>query len=247
MSSLPAPEPLLAPVETPDRLIARAAVGEALAGFSHSLKNVLGALQGGSYLVDSGLEQKDLERIQEGWAMVKKGNRFLRDLASKMLVFSREKNLACETLEAEELIASVVSIMHPQAQAQGVVLTTHLDPALPFIVGDPICLRECLLNLVANAIEACEPGAGQVEMVTAASTNGRFHIAVRDNGRGVAREDREQLFQPFFTTKGRENMGLGLAVTQKIIREHQGEIRVESSPGQGTCFLLDLPLEPAAQ
>jgi signal transduction histidine kinase len=137
--------------------------------------------------------------------------------------------------------------MQAKAQERGVILRVHLDPALPFLTGDPICLRECLLNLMTNALEACDPGQGRVEIATTATGNGRFQISVRDNGRGIAPEDHDKLFQPFFTTKGREGLGLGLAVTHKIIREHRGEIRVESAPGQGTCFTLDLPLEPGLE
>jgi len=124
-------------------------------------------------------------------------------------------------------------------------ITSHFHPvpAPVWIVGDPNQLQQVFVNLILNGIQAMQPGG---VLSTAVSLDQEQHLAVaevRDTGQGMPADIQRQIFDPFFTTKT-EGTGLGLAVSYAIINDHHGEIKVESHPGQGTLFLVMLPLAP---
>ena len=104
-------------------------------------------------------------------------------------------------------------------------------------------IKQVFLNLLANAADAC-PTAGGELTVSTWQENERVAVAIKDTGSGIKPEDRERIFQPFFSTKPAvKGTGLGLSVCHGIIQDHQGEIRVESQPGHGTTFIILLPIE----
>ena len=119
----------------------------------------------------------------------------------------------------------------------------HLDleAQLPWIQADPQGVHRCLLNLLANAIDAIEEDRGEVRLATHVAGESIL-ISVEDNGVGVPLEARQQIFEVFYSTKGNRGTGLGLAVTKKIVEEHGGRIAVDSAPGQGSRFTIQLPL-----
>jgi signal transduction histidine kinase len=129
----------------------------------------------------------------------------------------------------------------------GVEITLELAEELPPILGDPDQLQQVLLNLSVNALQAVG-SAGQVALSTRYTNNGSpfttgmIEAVVADTGSGVPPEHLPYIFEPFFTTKGRANgTGLGLAISREIVLNHHGEIRVESTPGQGSRFIVSLP------
>jgi signal transduction histidine kinase len=133
--------------------------------------------------------------------------------------------------------------MAQKAADKGVTVTWTPNPKLNEVALDPKGIRRCLLNLVSNAVDACDDAdEGCVEVCTEIPDRDMFCIKISDNGCGIAAEDKEQLFQMFFSTKGSEGTGLGLPVTHKIITEHNGEIAVDSKIGEGTTFIVTLPL-----
>ncbi|MEW6200873.1 MAG: ATP-binding protein [bacterium] len=218
-----------------------AAVGEAIAGLSHSIKNVLGMIKGGEYMVDSGLVKDKQERVIQGWNTVKKGNRFIEDLVFKMLTLSRDKKPNYEEINPAEIVESIVEIMSKDAAEKKLNISTNLDPTLKSIMVDAICVRECLMNLVANAVDACEPGKGVIEIGTKACGE-TFKIYVKDNGRGIPEEEQGKIFQIFYSTKNDKGTGLGLAVTKKIMQEHNGNVTFTSTVGEGSSFTLEFPV-----
>jgi signal transduction histidine kinase len=112
------------------------------------------------------------------------------------------------------------------------------------VVLDSTGIKRCLLNLVGNAIDACTGAEnGFIEITANVVDDSILRITVSDNGSGISEEDKANLFQMFFSTKGSKGTGLGLAVTHKIISEHDGTIEVESAPGNGTKFIIELPLK----
>lgn len=217
-------------------------IGETITGIAHSIKNMLGMIKGGTYLVESGLAQERKERVLEGWDMVKKGNQYISDLVIKMLTLCREHVPNYEEIELAELVDAVVAVAQPKADDRNVRLTVALDSSMPRAIVDAACLREALINLTDNAIDASPDESGVVTIGSARGTNGLFDLYVEDNGPGVPPEMRSQLFTPFFTTKGKQGTGLGLAVTDKIISEHGGEIRVHSGTHGGSRFILRIPV-----
>ena len=119
-----------------------------------------------------------------------------------------------------------------------------LQPDLGQVTLDPKGIYRCILNLVSNAIDACDKTQGLVTITSAVDeTDKRLRISVADNGCGISEEDLENVFKVFFSTKGSKGTGLGLGVTQKIIAEHGGDIKAESELEVGTRFIMGLPLD----
>ena len=134
--------------------------------------------------------------------------------------------------------------MTEKARENGVEMVLDLQPDLGEVVLDPQGVYRCILNLVGNAVDASDKDEGAVKLGTRARLeDGMLDITVADNGCGISEDDLKQLFKVFFSTKGSNGTGLGLAVTQKIIKEHGGDIQVESELSVGTQFTITLPLK----
>ena len=113
------------------------------------------------------------------------------------------------------------------------------------VMGDAVELREVLVNMIYNAIDAM-PSGGEIRM-SSQESNGRVVLTIADNGTGMTPEVKSRLFDPFFTTKGKGGTGMGMAVSFGIIRRHNGSIEVESEPGRGTTFRISLPVAEACR
>ena len=223
-----------------------AAVGQTAAGLAHCIKNILNGIEGGSFIVDKGLECGDQEQLVKGWAMVRRNNTFLRELVLDLLTYSKEREPEYRPCDLCELCFSVVELMSEKAEQVGVALDGKGCEAGRMVVIDPTGIRRCVLNLLSNAIDACgERPDGRCAVEVAGRDDGRIAVSISDNGCGIRPDDQRRLFQEFFSTKGSKGTGLGLAVTHKIVTEHQGQIEVESAEGRGTTFTIVLPRRPA--
>ncbi|MDX1563944.1 MAG: ATP-binding protein [Phycisphaeraceae bacterium] len=219
-----------------------AAVGETVASLSHSIRNMIQAIRGGAEVVEMGLRKKQIDLIQNGWDILGRGLDRVYELATNMLAFSKQRNPEFEMVRLQELLTEIAELAKPQAQRADVQLITALDPDTPPIPADPGGVHQAVLNLISNALDAVEPGNGQISLechFDAESQNAI--ILVRDNGCGIEEQTLKKLFQPFFSTKGLRGTGLGLAVAEKVIKEHGGGLRVESELGVGTTFRIRLP------
>ncbi len=173
--------------------------------------------------------QKGLKRIQQ----------IVQDLRSFAHL---DQGSAQEETDLNSGIASTLNIVRGLAEMQHVELEVDLAP-LPPMICYPLKLNQVILNLGANAIEACSKG-GKVTVRTRPIPEG-VEIEVVDTGSGIVSEVRDQIFDPFFTTKPPgKGTGLGLSISHAIVEEHGGQIEVESTPGRGTTFLIRLPLRP---
>lgn len=221
-----------------------AAIGQTVAGMAHCIKNVLNGIQGGAYMVDLGLRKENLPRASRGWEIVSKNNAFLRDLVLDMLTYSKEREPEYRLCEINDAVESICDLVSAKAKEQNVTVQFRPDRDLGEVVVDPRGIRRSILNLVSNAVDACADGDGhgRVDVTTSTEDSEILILQVSDNGCGIREEDREHLFQMFFSTKGSKGTGLGLAVTNKIILEHGGEIKVDSEVGVGTSFAVRLPL-----
>ena len=219
-----------------------AAIGQTVAGLAHCIKNILNGIQGGSYILDKGLEQAKPVMVAKGWDMVKRNNVFMADLVMDMLTFAKDRVPEVEFADVNQLCGDICELMRAKAKQKGVEIECVPDLALRQATLDPKGIRRSLLNLVSNAVDACDDG-GRVRVILDAVGAERFTIRVADSGCGIPEEHRKKLFQVFFSSKGSKGTGLGLAVTGKIIQEHGGRIDVETEVGQGTTFIITLPRE----
>jgi signal transduction histidine kinase len=222
-----------------------AAVGQTIATLSHHIKNILQGIRGGSYLIDMGLNEKDETIVRRGWTIVEKNQGKIYNLVMDMLSFSKDREPALEPADLNETVADVVELMQSRAQDLGVALTWEPDADLPPILIDPDGIHRAILNIVTNAIDAAEGVEGaRVTVATAPDADGSIvRVTVADNGVGIEDSDLESIFQVFASTKGARGTGLGLPVSQKIVREHGGKIVVHSQVGQGSRFVVELPMK----
>jgi len=221
-----------------------AAIGQTIAGLGHCIKNVLNGIQGGAFMVDSGIKKENIERLSRGWDIVKKNNTFMQELVLDMLNYSKEREPEYAVCDLNEVVESVCEIVSAKALEKGVQVDWTKNENLGPVYMDPKGIRRSLLNLVSNAVDACESGPDRKEVKVWSDGSpeaGMFSIVISDTGCGISDEVRENLFKVFFSTKGSKGTGLGLAVTHKIVDEHGGRIEVESDVGVGTTFRVYLP------
>ncbi|MBI5445677.1 MAG: PAS domain-containing protein [Deltaproteobacteria bacterium] len=168
-----------------------------------------------------------------------------KGIIDSLLGFSRKSDGSLARVDLGALCREVLELVGHRTRHEGIDLDLELEPDLPPVLGDPAGLRQVILNLTLNALQALE-GSGAVRISTARS-GGRALLAVRDTGPGIPAEHLDQIWDPFFTTKDvGEGIGLGLALTYDIVRRHGGEIQVESRPGEGATFTVSLALAEGA-
>lgn len=220
-----------------------AAVGETIAILSHHIKNILQGVRGGSYLIDMGLQGHDESLIQQGWSIVEKNQDRINQLVMDMLTFSTERRPKLEPGNINELAAEIHELMHVGAEEAQVKLQLALGDNIPTAMFDSEGIHRAVLNIVINAIEAVDDqGSGIVEIRTGASSDRlEVWVEVADNGPGIPEDQLETIFSIFESTKGARGTGIGLAVSQKILREHGGQVIVDSQENVGTRFRLIWP------
>ncbi|MFH1060732.1 MAG: PAS domain S-box protein [Pseudomonadota bacterium] len=221
-----------------------AAIGQTVAGLAHCIKNILNGLRGGSYLVDTGLKNSRSELVEEGWQSVKKNIARIGNLSLDMLNYCRERTPELQPCDPGELARAAVEMVAQTARMEGVAMEVEVQPGPPVLL-DPGAMNRALVNLLGNAVDAClerdyPPDVKPLVRVLVRRKPGWLELAVADNGVGMPAEVRGNLFKRFYSTKDSRGTGLGLAVTQKIVGEHQGRMEVDSTPGQGSTFTMVL-------
>ena len=221
-----------------------AAVGQAIAAVSHHIKNILQGIRGGDYLVELGLENEDLATVRKGWEIVRRNQGRISSLVMDMLSFSKEREPDPVPSDLVALVTDIVETVQQRATEIGATINWAPPAEMPHLLFDPEALSRAILNVVTNALDAVEDRTGaavaiRVECDTAAD---RVRITVSDNGAGMTPETIAEIFNLFVSTKGARGTGLGLTVSRKILREHGGDIRVTSQPGEGSTFMLEFPL-----
>jgi PAS domain S-box-containing protein len=226
-----------------------AAIGQAVTGIHHAIKNMLNSLKGGAYLVRLGRDKDQREQIEEGRAMIEDGIERITDLANHMLHYAREWKPELQRVDLNDLVAKICESNRQMAANQGVALRHDLPDGLPAVPCDPELIHMAATDILINAIEACawkDYGNDERPEVVVTSTlaegGGFFVIEVRDNGCGMSEEVKRNIFMPFFSTKKTAGTGLGLAQTARIIEAHGGKVTVESEPDHGAGFRIHLPI-----
>jgi signal transduction histidine kinase/pSer/pThr/pTyr-binding forkhead associated (FHA) protein len=222
-----------------------AAIGQAIAALSHHIKNILQGLRSGSDILKMGLTDKSEALLQQGWKIVEKNQGKIYDLVMDMLSYSKEREPAIEETDLNGLVREVLELFEGRLKEVGVRLETHLQENLVPVPVDPEGLHRALLNIVTNAIDAVEERKNPLVAVTTLleADGGWVRIIVHDNGVGIPLDKQPDIFKPFVSSKGAKGTGLGLAVSRKILREHGGDILLESQSGKGSQFILRLPLK----
>ena len=221
-----------------------AAVGQTIATLSHHIKNILQGIKGGGYLVDMGLENDDFAVVRKGWDIVGRNQGKISSLVMDMLSFSKEREPDPVPTDLVALVSDIVETVQQRAADAGIAIRWTPPADLPRVVFDPEGISRAVLNVVTNALDAVEnrPDPWVEIHVEINRPAGLVRIIVADNGEGMTAETLAEIFNLFVSTKGSRGTGLGLTVSRKILREHDGDIRAESSLGAGSTFTLEFPL-----
>jgi len=219
-------------------------LGTMATGLAHEIRNPLAGIKGAAQYLESTRSGSDGEMVR---VIVDETDRLNR-IVTQFLDYARELRLSVDATSAADLLAATTRAFTAQGLPPGLKLEEEIEADLPAFPGDELMLRQVLHNLVQNAVLALGGGgivtlrARKGVLVDPRARGGAcVVIEVADDGPGIAPDDLDKLFVPFFTTR-RDGTGLGLAISQRIVHAHHGEIDVHTRVGQGTVFTLRLPL-----
>jgi two-component system NtrC family sensor kinase len=227
-----------------------AATGQTVASLAHYIKNILNGLKGGTYVLNVALDRNNTDKIKDGWAMIERNVERISELVLDLLAYSKERKPEPENCFPNEIVEEVCVLMDGRASEHDIRLVRKPDPRIGEAFMDPRVIHRSLLNLVSNAIDACifdstAKKRWRVTVETAMEKDHMIRFQVADNGVGMDDKTKENLFAAPFSTKGERGTGLGLLVTEKIVKESGGVINVTSELGKGTSFTIRLPYREA--
>jgi PAS domain S-box-containing protein len=228
-------------LRTQDRL---SSLGLKISSISHGIKSLLTALDGGMYLVETGLAKDKPERVKDGWEDVKTVFSRIRKLVYNILFFAKERELKWDRVDVLNFAEDVAASLAPKIKARGIEYVCDFDTSLGGMEIDAGVVRLALINILENALDACMDDEAQKSHKIVFRIQQDEHqiiFEINDNGIGMDRETRESLFTLFFSSKGNKGTGLGLFIADKIISQHAGKIAVDSSPGKGSRFRITIP------
>jgi signal transduction histidine kinase len=220
-----------------------AVMGQTIARLSHHIKNIVQGIRGGSYLVDDGLARGNLETVAKGWRIVEKNQERISSLVMDMLSFSKERRAELVSEDLRSTVDDVVELMQSRADDAKVKLVWNRPADAPDVSFDPEAMHRAILNVVGNAIDAAQSTAEGIVTIQmdCSKLPDLISLVVADNGPGIEPDDLPRIFSLFESTKGSRGTGLGLPVSQKVLREHGGDIHVSTQQGKGATFRLQWP------
>lgn len=220
-----------------------AAVGQTVSGLAHGVKNLVTALEGGMYMLSSGMTNGKAERIAQGMEMLQRNIERIGTFVKTFLSFARGREIRVKLNNPAAVAREVADLYRVRAAEQNV----RIDFEAEEIAEAPIDyegMHESLTNLVGNAIDACMMSTERTDKLVRMRVfekDGIITYEVADNGCGMDYAVKQKVFTNFFTTKGQGGTGLGLLMTKKMVQEHGGYMEMESEFGQGTTFRIRLP------
>ena len=224
-------------------------LGTLAAGLAHEIKNPLGGIKGAAQLLAMELAEES-SMLEYTQIMIKEVER-INFIIEELMDLGNPRAPEIGDVDLTKVLDDIILLQKEAARGQNIKFILKLDPSIPPIRGDEGFLTRLFLNLIKNAREAIAH-KGEVLIETRISSNyhmtspGRrsspmVDITIRDTGCGIEEQEMDRIFTPYFTTKSRGS-GLGLAISQKIIEDHHGLLKIESSPGEGTTMIVSLPL-----
>ena len=217
------------------------ALGAIAAGIAHDLNNPLAIISSRSELMLSLLDTGNPDLRQDLEVLRRNAERASR-IATGLLTLAAQRSTTRETVNINELVEATILLVVGEFRRSNIEIVTSLDRSLPPVAGDPTALQRVLMNLMTNACDAMGHG-GQISIASGPAPKhpGMLQLSVADTGAGIPAQVLPKLFDIFFTTKA-SGTGLGLWLARRTLREHGGNIEVESEPAKGTKFTLTLPM-----
>lgn len=239
---------LVASIITQARLIAEsvqaermAAIGQTVAGLSHYTKNILAGIEGSVELIEQGMDKDDPETLEVAWGIMKRSTGRLSNVVEDMLAYSKEREPERSWCDVVELLEDVLSAATPLIDQKAITVERDFRMTDGKVCLDTIGIHRCLLNLVLNAVDAVSFKEGNILLRAYSLDRVSLVLEIEDNGQGIDSKVKDTIFKPFVSTKGSRGTGLGLAVTHKIIIEHDGTIVAGNRAEGGARFTITLP------
>lgn len=229
-----------------------AAIGEAIAGITHCMKNVITGLEGGLYVCKLARETGETARMDGSLVILERSISRISRLTRDLLMVSRDRSPVREWISLGGVIGDVQGVVAAEAERKDVKIDVRIHPGAEELFADEQHMYRVLLNLIENALEV-SPNGSSIEVSArtdgdaglrdenGAPSSGSLIIEVRDHGPGIPAGIREKVFNPFFSTKGSRGTGLGLSVVRTLVEAHGGRISVVTAEGGPTTFRLQLP------
>ncbi len=218
-----------------------AAFGQLGAGIAHEVKNPLAGILGYAQLSLRKMESDN--PLHNNLKIIEKETKRCKTIIDNLLKFARQEKVAYMPTDINTVIEDAAAIVDHQLGIHQVKLEKRLAEGLPKITGNSNQIQQVLMNLMINAQQAMEGQPGVVTVESVLADSGHIEIRVADSGPGIPKELQAKIFEPFFTTKSAgKGTGLGLSVSYGIIKDHAGEIFIQSDPGNGTAFIILLPV-----
>ncbi len=225
-----------------------ALMGRAVAGMAHRVKNILMGLEGGIFVVNTGMEMKDQPLVGEGWEMVERNVGRVSKFVYDLLYCSKERKPNFkERVSPEKVLREVHKLYDNKMMGEDIDFNMEING--PHYSGkfDRDGLYYLLNNLVANAIDACRFDMSEdkvrhtITLRLKRDRSGNTVFEIEDDGAGIPEDVRDKMFEEFFSTKGTEGTGIGLLVVQKVAEEHSGKVTFTTETGKGTTFVVTIP------
>jgi signal transduction histidine kinase len=220
-------------------------------GFAHEIRNPLTSIK--TFIELAPLRREDAHFMDEFSSVVKDDVSRIERLIHEILGYARYMEPKFAQEHINDIVMACILFLQVKAEQQGIHLTYDLADRLPSMLLDRQQMKQVLLNLFLNAMDAITGPEGRISVKTYALNKPNrgmwVHIEITDSGCGISPEDLDHIFDPFYTTKHRseehEGTGLGLVIVHQIIEQHSGHVEVESQEGRGTTFIISLPVDPA--
>jgi signal transduction histidine kinase len=224
-----------------------AAIGHTIAALSHHIKNIMQGVRFGSDMVRTAMKESDTDLLGKGWKLVERNQKRIDDLILDMLSYSKEREPNFEPTDLNRLCEDVLDLVRGRAADRDILVEFRPGSNVGAVPCDPEGIHRAVLNLVTNALDALEDrGGAKLGVQAMLEPDGNWaKIIVIDNGPGIAAEQLDDIFKPFVSTKGSKGTGLGLPVSRKVVREHGGDIVVQSVQDVGSKFTVRLPVHAA--
>jgi C4-dicarboxylate-specific signal transduction histidine kinase len=226
------------------------AVGELASSLAHELNQPLTAILANAQTAQEWLARPspDLAEVRETVDDIVTEDIRAGEVIQRMRALLKKGVLRSDAVDPNQVVREASRLIANDALLRGAAIELDLAPALPTLRGDAVQLQQVLLNLLLNGLHAVadQPPHRRRLAVRTATLGGGVEVAVRDTGKGIVESDLQQVFAPFFTTKG-EGLGVGLSISRSIVEAHDGRIWAENDPDGGAIFRVRLPLDRGHQ
>ncbi len=221
-----------------------AVVGQTVAGLAHGIKNIIMGLEGGMYVMGSGIHRNNNERVKQGWSMLEDNIARISFFAKEFLGFARGGKPTVRLVEPNVIARKVIDLFADKARMAGIELEFRPQSDMAPAAMDDDGIHACLSNLISNAFDACETSdkSSRRVVLSTRDQDGVIVFEVADNACGMDAEIKQKVFTNFFSTKGSgKGTGLGLLTTRRIVQEHGGSVSFDSAENEGSVFRLEFP------